>query len=214
MVKKLTIKTWISTGLVILFCLAFAVPMLWMNLPTALAALSGKPVVLDEKDSMTNVYGITILGLVFALFALFIFIKQLNNSVKKDIRKFLTAHPQVTWEQMETDFAAAEQVGNVWIGRRFTFSHSLHGVVMENDEIVWVYSESERFKNNITYYLCLGMASGKVERAAVKEKLLLRMKELYEHFPHILVGNNPEYGYQFKHDLEGFLAIRYRQGEM
>ncbi len=211
MITKLTVKTWLSTGVIILICFGLAVPMLWKYGPSAVEALGGLVPELAKTESMSNIYGISGLGLVFVLFGLLIFVRQLTNSVRKRVKKYLAENQGVTLEQLNNDFAAAEEIGNVWIGRRWTFSHDLRCILVENAKIVWMYSETERVRNKVNYYLCLALVDGTVEMARVSEKRLSRMKEVYGRFPHILVGNNPEYGYLFKNDKEAFLDMKYRQ---
>ncbi len=86
MIKKLTIKTWIGTGGLILIMLALGVPMLWIYAPSAIEALQGGHPALARKESMSNIYGLSVLGTIFVLMALLMLIGQLKNSVKKNIR--------------------------------------------------------------------------------------------------------------------------------
>ncbi len=209
MIKKLTMKEWMGTGYGLLVCLVLAVPALWYFGPSALAALRGSVPALAGKQSMTNIYGMSALGLFFLLLALFIVGRKLSDSVGKRVRRYLESRPDVTEEQLDSDFTMAEKIGNVWIGRRWTFSHELRCVLLENEGIVWVFSEKERVKNNITYYLCFGLVSGKVERMRVREKDLTPLIERYGKSPRILAGNSPEYSYMFQNNLASFLNLKY-----
>lgn len=212
MVRKLTIKTWLGSFLLILFCWGLSIPMLVKYGPSAVEALKGGVPRLAAEESMTNIYGISGLGLFFVVLGLLILIVQLKNSVGKQVRKYLSEHPELTMQQLENDFSGAEQVGNVWIGRNWTFSHDMRRILVENSQVVLVYSEKEHSRNNISYYLCLGLADGKTERVRVSsEKKLARIMEIYERYPHMLVGNNPEYGYLFRNNLNEFLDIKYRK---
>lgn len=212
MIKKLTIKEWMGTGLVLLMCLGLAVPALWYFGPSALAALGGSVPALAKKQSMTNIYGMSALGLFFLLLALFIVGRKLSDSVGRRVRRYLESRPDVTEEQLDSDFTMAEKIGNLWIGRRWTFSHELRCVLLENEGIVWVFSEKERVKNNINYYLCFGLVSGKIERMRVREKDLTPLIERYGKNPRILAGNNPEYDYMFRNNLASFLNLKYNAG--
>ena len=210
MVGKLTLKYWMSIGLLLLFCLALSTPF-WKYGPAALEALQGGVPELARTESMSNIYGLAALGLFFLLISLALVIRGLTNSVGKRVRKYLAGHSGVTMAQLDSDFAAAEQVGKVWIGRKWTYNHDMNYVVVGNDDIAWVYHETERSRNRVSYYLCLGLADGNVERICVPEKKLSQMEEIYERFPHILVGSNPEYKYMFRNDRNAFLNIKYRQ---
>lgn len=209
MIKKLTIKEWMGTGIALLMCLVLAVPALWYFGPSALAALRGSVPELAETQSMTNIYGMSALGLFFLLLALFILGRKLSDSVGKRVRRYLESRPDVTEEQLDSDFNAAEKIGNIWIGRRWTFSHELRCVLLENEGIVWVFSETERVKNGKNYYLCFGLVSGKIERVKVREQDLTPLIERYGKNPRILAGSNPEYSYMFKNNLASFLNLKY-----
>ncbi len=211
MVKKLTFKSWLNSGLLILFCL---IPGTWALLrygPHALVALSGGVPWLNE--SMGNIYGMSAFGLLMVIIGLFILVKQFTSSVSRLVKRYLTEHPEVTMEQLDSEFAAARKIENVWVGRRWTFSHHLRFIVVDNENIAWVHSRRERNKNGTSYYLCLGMADGKTDEVKMSHGSLSEIMELYEKYPHIVVGNNPEYEYQFKHDREAFLNMKYRQGK-
>lgn len=210
MVGKLTLKYWMSIGGLLLVCLVLSAPF-WKYGPAALEALQGGVPALARTESMSNIYGLAALGLFFILISLALIIRGLTNSVGKRVRKYLAGHPGITMAQLDSDFAAAEQTGNVWIGRGWTYNHDMNYVVVGNADIAWVYHETERSRNRVNYYLCLAQVDGNVERIRVSEKKLRQMEETYERFPHILVGSNPEYGYMYRHDRNAFLNIKYRQ---
>ncbi len=212
MIKKLTIKEWLGTGYVLLMCLVLGGTALWYFGPSALTALRGSVPALAEKQSMTTIYGMSALGLFFLLFALFILGRKLSDSVGKRVRRYLESRPDVTEEQLDSDFNAAEKIGNVWIGRRWTFSHELRCILLENEGIAWVFSETERVKNGKNYYLCFGLVSGKIERMQVREQDLTPLIERYGKSPRILAGNNPEYDYMFRNNLASFLNLKYNAG--
>lgn len=210
MVKKLTIKSWISTGLFVLICFVIAGIFLWHNGPGALDALRGLPPK-DGASSAGNYYILSGIGLFMLGIGLFIFLKLLLNSVRKQVNRYLAKSDGVTEALLDQDFEAARQIGNVWVGRRWTFSHDLNGILIENREIAWVFSEKEHVKNKVNYYLCLGTASGAIRKIKVSEENLKDLMEVYQSFSHILAGNNPDYAYQFRHDRQAFLEIQYRQ---
>lgn len=211
MVKKLTVKNWTSAGWILLFCIGAAVFMLWENGPAALTALSGSVPKLAQTEKMENIYGLAALGLFFAVLSVVILIRMLTNSVKKRVDRYLEAHPSVTMDQLDSDFAAAEKIGNLWIGKKWTCSHDLSSVVLDNDKIAWVYSESERSRRSTNYYVCFGMADGTVSRVGMDYHNLSKVMDLYAGFSHIVVGNDPENGYLFKNDRTAFLEKKYNQ---
>ena len=158
MVKKLTIKTWVSTGLLLVVCMVLAIVPLWKYAPSALALLQGKTPMLDE--STTNIYGMSALGLFFLVISIFMFIRQLTNPVSKRVNRFLEEHPEASMAQLDQEFSCAEKIGNLWIGGHRTFSHDMDCVVAENAEIVRAYVEKERAKRDVNYYICLELKNG------------------------------------------------------
>lgn len=83
-----------STGLLLLGCLVIAIVPLWYYAPSALVALRGGIPMLNE--SLSNIYGMTALGLVMLVISLVIFIKMLLSPVSKRVNQYLEKHPGVT----------------------------------------------------------------------------------------------------------------------
>jgi len=189
MVKKLTVKMWVSTGLLLLVCLALSVPLLWWYGPSAVRMLGGAEPPLGE--SVSNIYGGSAIGLFMLVICVAIFVKQLVNSVSKGVNLYLQKHSDVTMEHLDHAFASARKVGNMWIGGRWTFSHELRNKVIENAEITRVYSQTERSRRQTNYYLCLELADGKKEVVKMDYRDLTEMMESYRKDPHIQVANNP-----------------------
>lgn len=208
MIRKLTLRSWVHTGVIIFICLAMAAFLLLLYGPSAIEALRAGG--LSGEESLIHICAAAF-GIVFAAVSLYIFVRELAKSVGKRVKQYLAEHQEVTPEQLDNDFAAAEEFKNIWIGRRWTYSYELSCVLLENDEIAWVYSEKKQSKNSTDYCLCLGLADGRVEKIPASRDRISRIKEVYERYPHILVGNNPEYGYMFKNDLKAFLDIKYYQ---
>ena len=213
MVRKLTIKEWVHTGPLVLFLLAMGGFMLWTEGPSAIEAMQGLTPARAGKESISTIYVISAIGVLFILFALIMFILTLKKSVKKRVNRYLAEHGGVTMSMLESDFLAAEHMNSIWIGRRWSYSNMFDRVPLENDKIAWVYTDTTRSRNNVTYWICLGLADGNVEKASVPHKKLSEIMAFYEKYPHILVGNNPEYGYMFKNDREALLNIKYRQAQ-
>lgn len=192
MVKKMTIKTWTSVGLLLVVCLVIAIVPLWHYGPSALAALQGRHPLLDEP--LSNIYGMTGIGLFMLVISLAIFIRSLANPVSKRVNRYLEKHPGVTMELLDQAFDSAEKIGNVWIGGRWTFSHDLWSIVVENADIVRAYGQRERSKNVTNYYLCLELAEGKSERKNERVKMgyndLTKVLEMYGKYSNIHAENN------------------------
>lgn len=213
MIRKLTIKAWVSIGIASILCLGIA------GFFGAVALKSLK------KDSINDFYLGAGIGLIFVIWDLVLIIKELKKSVRRRVKQYLKEHPGVTMEQLDEDFAAAQHVTyNLSIGKRWSFSHCLDDVLVENDRIAWVYSGNFESKHSNSYYLYLGFADGREENVSVPGGLnallmnkasilkeISKIKDVYVKFPHIVVGNNPEYKYMFKNDREAFLNLRYRQ---
>lgn len=207
MIKKLTVKDLTQSGLLVLFCLGLGGFMLGHYGPSALDLLRGYAPRLDE--STTNIYGCSALALFFVVMGLFIVLKTLTNNVGKRVRRYMDAHPGVDMAQIDNDFEAAEQFGKIWVGQRWTYSLDLKDILADNESIVWVHSESERSRNRVLYYLCLGLADGCEMRAGADGSSLSQLMDMYKRFPHIVVGNEPEYAYLFKNKMQEFLDMKY-----
>ncbi len=214
MIKKLAIKKWTNIALFVLICLGMGGGFLWRYGEAALVALSGRTPMLARKESLSNIYIGSGIGVFFVVIAIIIIVRNLNLSVHKQVDRYLTAHSEVTLEQLDSDFGSAERFGNVWIGRCWTFSYDLDRILLENDQIVWVFTESYRpsaRSSTVNYNLCLGLADGKMEKVKVSEEKLAKIQEWYKKYPHILVGYNSEYEQMFNNDINALMDIKYRQ---
>lgn len=214
MIRKLTINSWISVGILSIFCMGIAGFFLWKFGPAALEALNGYTPALAEKESISGIYFGAGIGLLLVIVELVVIIKELKKSVRKRVKQYLKEHPEVTMEQLDEDFAAAQHIDdNLWIGKRWSFSHCLNCILVENDKIAWVYSEIFESKYSKYYYLCLGLADGRVEKMPISNSLndISKINDVYLKFPHIVVGNSPEYGYMFKNNRNAFLNLKYHQ---
>lgn len=182
----------------------------WYGL-AALQGLRGLTPKLAESQSMDNIYIGAAMGLIFLVLGVIILVRQLVLGVGRQVKRYLANNPEVTMEQIESDFAAAERWGDIWIGSRWTISYDLVGLLIENKKIAWVYSEVDRGRRSTQYYLCLGTVDGKILKASVEGEHLQQMKERYAQFPHILIDNRSEYERIFKNNLNAFLDIQYNQ---
>lgn len=192
MVKKLTMKSWTNTGLLLLVCLGMAIAAFWYYGPSAIMVLQGGIPLLDEP--LSNIYGMTALGLFMLVISLVIFIKMFTNSVSKRVNRYFERHPEVMMEQLDQAFESAEKIEKVWISERWTFSHELQSIVVENAEIVRAYSQKERAKKGYNYYLCLDLAEGQTEKKTERVNMnyydIAKALELYSKYPNIRVENN------------------------
>ena len=193
MIKKLTIKKWISAGVIILFCAALGGVLLWIYGPSALMGLRGLVPQMARTQSMENIYIPAALGLFFMALAVLIFIRQLSLSVGKQVKRYLAGHPEVTLEQIDNDFAAAGQFGNVWIGDRWTYSYDMKGILVENENLVRVFSEAHGGRR-VQYYLCLELTDGNIVRIGVAQRHLSRIREQYAEYSSGRKGNEGEAG--------------------
>lgn len=213
MIRKLTLKKWFHASLGILLLLALGGFALWREGPSAIEALQGKTPVRAKKESIDTIYVISVLGIIFVVAALALFIGELRSSIKKKVNRYLAGHSGITFSMLDSDFAAAEHVDSIWVGKRWSYCHMFDNVPLENDAIVWVHTATVRSRRATSYYICLCLADGKEERVSIPYKKLSEVKALYEKYPHILVGDNPEYSYMFKNDREALLDIKYRQAQ-
>lgn len=192
MVKKLTMKSWTSTGLLLLVCLGMTVAVFWYYGPSVIMVLQGGIPLLDEP--LSNIYGMTAIGLFMLVISLVIFIKMFTNSVSKRVNRYFERHPEVMMEQLDQAFESAEKIEKVWISERWTFSHDLQSIVVENAEIIRAYSQKERAKRGYNYYLCLDLAEGQAEKKTERVNMdyydIAKVLELYSKYPNIRVEDN------------------------
>ena len=116
MIKKLTIKEWVHTGPLVLFLLAMGGFMLWTEGPSAIDAMRGLTPARAGRESISTIYVVSAMGVFFVLLALLMLILTLKKSVKKRVNRYLAEHGEITMSMLESDFAAAEQVNDIWIG--------------------------------------------------------------------------------------------------
>lgn len=211
MIKKLTVKVWRDVMILSLIIGVIPSIVLIKFAPTAIQALCGSVPDSAKAESISNTYVICLFALFFIVIDVLVVINHFTHSVGKKVKRYLAENPGVTMEQLESDFETAEQLEDVWIGRKWTFGESMDYIPVEHDKIVLVYSESWRSKRFETFYLCLGLLDGTVVKTIVREKTLPKFMELYGRYPHILVGNN--YIQMFKNNRKALLDIKYRSGQ-
>ena len=162
-------------------------------------------------ESLTNIYGLTAIGSVLVLFALFILVKTLKDSAKKLTQEYLAANPGVTMEDLESDFAAAQEQAKVFIGRKWTFCAKLSKLILDNSQIIWVHTGSMRRGRSVNFYVWWEMLDGSTQKISMSsEKKCTSVMEAYSQFPHILTGNSSEYAYLLQNDREQLLGLKYR----
>lgn len=209
MIKKLTAKVW--RGMLLLSLIIGVLPsiVLIKFAPTAIQVLLGT-VPDSAKTASDNACAFCLFAMFFLVIDILIIINHLTHSVRKKVKRYLAENPNVTMEQLESDFEAADQIEDIWIGRRWTFSENMDYIPVEHEKIVLVYSESWRSRRFETFYLCLGLLDGTVVKTIVMEKALPKLMERYERCPHILVSNDPQYIQMFRHNRNALLDIKYR----
>ncbi|NBK92271.1 hypothetical protein D5278_09865 [bacterium 1XD21-13] len=166
-------------------------------------------------ETLVNIYGLTAIGSVLLLFALFILVKTLKNSAKKLTNEYLAANPGVTMEDLENDFASAQEQAKVFIGRKWTFCAKLEKLILDNSQIIWVHTGSMRSGRSVNFYVWWEMLDGSTQQVSLSsEKKCTTVMNAYGQFPHILTGNSAEYSYLLQNDREALLNMKYRSQSM
>lgn len=215
MIKKMTKQILLDVIPVIIMFGIIAAIFLGLYGPAALEALQGQEPKLARTEPISKIYSISALGLFFLLVDVFIIFWKITHSATKKVKSYLEANPTVTRQQLESDFGVARQIGNnLWIGKQWTFCCYMKHIPVENSKIVLVYSETMRIKGSIIFSLCLGLVDGKVEKTQISKDDFSRIKRIYARYPHILMGNNPDYIYMFQNDRNAFLNIKYYSSEI
>ena len=159
---------------------------------------------------------IFIAGFVALLFALLFgeLILTVKKSVKKTFESYINANPSITMEAMENDFAQAEKVGGIWVGRRWTYGQMLEQYFIDNSKLVYTHIREESGRNGTSYWFCWHMLDGTQEKVSASEKNCRKLLEITARMPHVVASNDPEVAYLYQHNREQFLNLRYRgQGE-
>lgn len=166
-------------------------------------------------ETLTNIYGLTAIGVFLLLLAILVLVKTLKDSAKKLTKEYLAANPSVTMDALENDFASAQQKGKVFIGRKWTFSAKLDKLILDNSQIIWVHTGSMRNGRSINFYVWWEMLDGSTHQVSLSsEKKCMEVMESYSQFPHILTGNSSEYAYLLQNDREALLDMKYRDRSM
>lgn len=167
-----------------------------------------------DGESLGTIYVIAAIGSLLALLGLYILIKTLKNSPGKLVNEYLAANPSVTLQELESDFASADQQGGVFVGRKWTFSAKLDSLILDNSQVIWVHADSQQSRYGITYYVLWEMLDGSTRKVILSsEKKCKALVNGYSGFSHIVTGNNPEYAYLFRSDREAFLNLKYHTGQ-
>jgi len=166
-------------------------------------------------ETKTNIYGLSAIGVFLLLIASFILYKTLDNSAKRLIDQYLAQNPDVTMEQLESDFAAAQEVNKVWVGKRWTFSPkmgpNMQYLLFDNNQLIWVHSGAVRSGKSVNFYVWWSLIDGSERQVSLSsEKKCTQVMEKYNQFAHVVVGNSAEYGYMLQNDREAFLDLKYR----
>lgn len=165
-----------------------------------------------KGDTKTNIVGLCGIALTLLLLVVVAVVRTLKNSAKKLTEQYLEKNPHVTMEQLDSDFNGAEEINKVWIGRKWTFSPKLDELLFDNSQVVWVHSGSVRSGKSINHYVWWNLIDGSEKQVSLSSKKKCNeVMEKYNQFSHIVVGNNPEYGYMLQNDREAFLDIKYRK---
>lgn len=166
-------------------------------------------------ESLTNIYGLSAIGVFLLLIALLILIKTLKNSARKLTLEYLAANPSVTMEALESDFASARQRGkHVYVGRTWTFSSKLDKLILDNSQIIWVHTGSRRSGRSVNFYVWWEMLDGRTEEVSLSSaNKCTEVMESYSQFPHILIGNSSEYAYLLQNNREELLNLKFREQE-
>lgn len=162
-------------------------------------------------EKLSNVYFITAFASIVFLFAMYILIATLKDSPKKKIKEYMASAPSVTMEELESDFASADRQNGFFIGKKWTFSPRLDKLIFDNRQVIWVHTNSQQYKQGVTYYLLWEMLDGSTQKVSFSsEKKCKAVMKCYSQFSHIVTGNSSEYTYLFRSDREAFLNMKYR----
>lgn len=157
-------------------------------------------------------YIFTAAAVLILIYLIYIIACFFTGKYKKKINKFLEENPSVSFNHIESDFAAASLFGKgVWIGTRWTFYiDGIYASLIPNKDIVWAYyfrRTGKRSESHIKIYT----KEKKYYQINGSEKLSMEILQHYaRQFPHIVTGYDKELEKLYSKDFEKFLEIKYR----
>lgn len=110
---------------------------------------------------------------------------------EKTFESYINANPSITMEAMENDFAQAEKVGGIWVGRRWTYGQMLEQYFIDNSKLVYTHIREESGRNGTSYWFCWHMLDGTQEKVSASEEL---PKAFRDYCPHASCGSKQRSG--------------------
>lgn len=156
--------------------------------------------------------GLAIMGLAL-LYAVYVLVSFLTGSYKRKIKKYMAAHPEVTVERLESEYACAASVGKkIRVGRNYTiFAQGLQSEIVDNQDIVWAYYYQRTGKYYVSN-LRLYDKDGKLIFICATEKGAHEIMNIYRREQnHIVLGYSKEREEMFTKNRQEFLNIRYNR---
>lgn len=163
---------------------------------------------------VSDAWILTAIGLVFIIIGVIWLFVGLG-SWDRNIKKYITAHPECTRSQLETDATVGKVMNNgrTIIGRNWIFAADSVINVASLDKLCWGYYY-QRSGSDRTMQMCLFFADGEEFSVnATEENTKEMLTYLYEQLPYVVVGYKKEWDELYNKQREEFLGLRYYPGK-
>ena len=127
-----------------------------------------------------------IVGLLFFVWGVVRIVKAATGGYQKNIKNFILKNPGISGEMVSADYAAAEDLGAMKIGRLFTvFNKGKKSYILKNEEIAWAYLQRTTHRRNgvhtgTTYAVVLRTMDKKMYTIGLaNEDMVMRALEQY-----------------------------------
>lgn len=161
------------------------------------------------------------IGIIFIFIALFLFFKWSTGGCQKQVKKYIASsgNPEMAASRVENFISSTIPLHNVLISNEFicTQEGSLT-IFAEMPRMVWAYMNVTTHRTNLiitykTYMITLGFMDGSTKSFTMKNEQTGRevLSVIAARAPHAVMGYSDELNQAFRHDMDSFLNVKYRQ---
>ena len=154
-----------------------------------------------------------IVGLLFFVWGVVRIVKAATGGYQKNIKNFILKNPGISGEMVSADYAAAEDLGAMKIGRLFTvFNKGKKSYILKNEEIAWAYLQRTTHRRNgvhtgTTYAVVLRTMDKKMYTIGLaNEDMVMRALEQYAIVaPGVVLGYSEDRKKAYNADVASFV---------
>ena len=164
---------------------------------------------IDGKSNL-SIWIVTGVAAIALLYFFYNIAKAKSNGYMKFLNQYLAVNSNISLASIEADFNAAENVGNIWIGKRWTiFMEGIYIRILNNDNLVWAYYYQRTGKHPeskvITYDIYKNCVN--IDVSSSGADTILHNWSLFQ--PHMVLGYDKDLEKVFRKDFDTFLSYKY-----